>query len=77
MSDEIPVCPKCDSTHIRRRVPGHAHSFVDGQRRWFCQGCGGRFDDVRWRERRAPARFHPDSSQQALLDADASEVLGE
>lgn len=71
----VPACPNddCDSWDVwsRRRSLSHK-SWIDSDApKWRCRQCGGEFESVKWRERRAHSSAGVTSpGGQALLEAD-------
>lgn len=50
-SDELEICPECESNEIRNRVV-RAHVPTDCDSEWRCANCGHRFDEPDTRPRK-------------------------
>ena len=48
--DEIPACPACDSSRLRKRTLS-IQSSAKGERPWLCKDCGELFKTPTYRER--------------------------
>ena len=71
MSDEIPVCPECDSSRIFPRSGRH-----NGRKGWKCDDCVEMYDEPAYRERYQQAGMDSGTLAYKLMHMDASEVTG-
>jgi hypothetical protein len=71
VSNEIPVCPECDSSRIFPRSGRH-----NGRKGWKCDICVEMYDEPAYRERYRPTGFDKGSLPYKLLHTDPSEVTG-
>jgi len=71
----IPVCPKCDSAHIRRRNPEKAQSPAEGAETYKCDVCQSLFDDPEEREPKREQKLRGLPALLERMDAEAFEQL--
>lgn len=76
MSDQIDCCPKCRSSALRRRNPGHPHSPRNVIENYRCKDCGNEFNtpDRRRRTTASAGCINNDTVAKKLLDADPDDV---
>lgn len=72
MTDEIPACPDCGSSQIRRRTDRWDQGV---EKKWWCQENGCRFDTPTYRERHTGGGRNFGLSSD-LLEMDADDVGG-
>ena len=71
MTDEIPVCPECDSSRIFPRSGRH-----NGRKGWKCDDCREMYDHFVYREPYMTSGLDRSSLAYKLTQLDPSEVTG-